>query len=531
MALVGMIQVTSFATPFTWLCQGVLWIFRISFSVLSSAVLLIAEFVFLVWGICVNAVRVLLVGAYSGVLPGAVRVSEELLVSYVPMVWDYAKLFILHVFQFAYNVCVTVLVLTSSLAMHAFSFFKWFAQYGCTDAATYAWTWTVTALEWTSSAVTVAASYAIAGAVRAYSLAVQGFWAVCNGVVVGAERALPLVRSLLSYSLQASTYMFHEMYSVCASLGRLAAQVYQLGASCVVYIWSGVVPASLYIWSVTVTGFEWACWVSWTVVSNILVVVQVVFSVITEGVMSAWRVVVNIMQRTYPVIAEVFVVVLQWVGDIRFSAHMRWIAGGLWGAVCYAGSLLVMVAAQVWAVLVLVLTFVYSTVLMVFNAFLWTANVVGYSVLAGLCCIVAIIVIVVVYRKIVKYTGVTGQRVMLVVFESLNQLFASLSARMEARGARLQEHQVGEGGTQPNIQQARATQQQQDLLSSVLKGAPQTENDDRLCVICCTNEKAIMLRPCKHVCLCTECSNSIHQLNGKCPMCRKEFTEAERVYI
>lgn len=533
----------SLTVLFNWLCQAVLWIFTVSFGVLSSVVLYAAEFVFLLCSICVNSGRAVLVGAYSSVLPGVVEVGERL-VRNVPFVWDYAKLLVLNSFHLAYNVCVSVLEWASSLAMYAFSFSKWFIVCVCTDAASYMWNGMVTTLERTSSVTMVVASYTVAGVVRMYTLAVQGFWVTYNGVVVGAESAFPAVRSLLSYGVLAGAYVFHLIYSACVALVHygsvFAVQVYQTVAFSVVYIWSEAVPASAYIWSIVVAGFEWVYSLSWTVVSRIPAGVQVVFSVVAEGALSAWSVVVKVVHRSYPVIAEVLVAGLRWVEDIRFAVHMRWIADGLWDAVCTIGSLLVMVAAQVWAVFVLMLTFLYSALFMVFNMSRWTASFLVYNVVTVLCCIFVITVIVVVCRKILQCTGVTGRGVVLVAFRLLNQLFTSLRAQMQARRQLQQEQQVRERGIQPPVQgnrasedrQDRATRQQQDLLRGVLRSAPKTDNDDHLCVICCVNEKAIMLRPCNHVCLCTECgNNSIRQLNGNCPICRGQFTKTERVYI
>lgn len=540
MALGGMLE--AFATLFNWLCQGVLWIFGISFNVVSSVVLYIAEFVFLVCGTCMNAGRLAILGMYSNVLP-AFKTVAETLVSYVPLVWYYAKLLGVYLFHFAYNVCVSTLEWVGCLAVHTFSFFKWFVQCVCTDAALYTWSGMATALEWTRSALMVVASYAVAVAMWTYSLAVQGFWVTCNAVVLTAESAYPVVCSMLSYGAQASACVFDWMYSVCAALLHygysFVVQVYEMVTFCVAYIWSGAVPASVYIWSVAVAGFEWVYSLSYAAGSYILLSVCAVLSVVAEGVLSAWRVVVNALQRTYPVIADVLVVGLQWVGNIRFSVHMRWIADGLWGAVCSVGSLLVMAAAQVWAMLVLIFTFLYSTLFKVFNMLLWTANFVGYNVFAVVCCIVVITVIVVVGRKILSYTGVTGRRVAVMVVQLLNQLFAFIrTQRRLGRGTQLQGHQVREGGTQPvqrnradEDRQIRATRQQQDLLRSVVQSTHQTDNNDHVCVVCILNEKAIMLRPCNHVCLCIECSKSIHQLNGQCPVCRSQFTSTERVYI
>ena len=50
----------------------------------------------------------------------------------------------------------------------------------------------------------------------------------------------------------------------------------------------------------------------------------------------------------------------------------------------------------------------------------------------------------------------------------------------------------------------------------------------RLCVVCLDNEKQVLLRPCRHYCVCEDCSK---QLRGVCPMCRANFTSSETVHI
>jgi hypothetical protein len=48
-----------------------------------------------------------------------------------------------------------------------------------------------------------------------------------------------------------------------------------------------------------------------------------------------------------------------------------------------------------------------------------------------------------------------------------------------------------------------------------------------VCCICLENEKTIMLRPCNHICTCSECSDKIE----KCPICRTFIENKEHVFI
>ena len=44
---------------------------------------------------------------------------------------------------------------------------------------------------------------------------------------------------------------------------------------------------------------------------------------------------------------------------------------------------------------------------------------------------------------------------------------------------------------------------------------------DRTCVVCLDREREVVLDPCRHYCLCRECSNSL----SKCPMCRRRIED------
>jgi len=56
-----------------------------------------------------------------------------------------------------------------------------------------------------------------------------------------------------------------------------------------------------------------------------------------------------------------------------------------------------------------------------------------------------------------------------------------------------------------------------------------TENEDsRLCVICISKEKNIILLPCKHFCLCKDCSYNSELKD--CPICRTEIKDQMRIF-
>lgn len=58
------------------------------------------------------------------------------------------------------------------------------------------------------------------------------------------------------------------------------------------------------------------------------------------------------------------------------------------------------------------------------------------------------------------------------------------------------------------------------------------ENSRKLCVICLENEACMVLYRCGHACLCSDCTTKLTE-NGdhQCPICRKIFTDAMKVYF
>ena len=218
------------------------------------------------------------------------------------------------------------------------------------------------------------------------------------------------------------------------------------------------------------------------------------------------------------------------------SAYTSWVAHRLSGAVTSVESLLSMTVAQVWVLLDPVVTPLRPTAAMVSHVFIWTASVVGYGVVAFCCCIPVVITAVVVYRKTLKCTGVANHG-MVAMVQLVNQWLASLRGRLQARGAQFGQH-VTEGGTQTvqrdEVEAPRVQLGRNQLCSACtgVKAALQTDHGDFQCVVCYTNKKDWMVRPCNHVCLCFKCAiEDIHHLHGHCPMCRGTISGVERVYL
>lgn len=46
------------------------------------------------------------------------------------------------------------------------------------------------------------------------------------------------------------------------------------------------------------------------------------------------------------------------------------------------------------------------------------------------------------------------------------------------------------------------------------------ESEERLCVICLVNERDTTVLPCRHLCMCNDCSQELRKQTSKCPICR-----------
>jgi hypothetical protein len=54
------------------------------------------------------------------------------------------------------------------------------------------------------------------------------------------------------------------------------------------------------------------------------------------------------------------------------------------------------------------------------------------------------------------------------------------------------------------------------------------KNEERMCVVCLESQKSVLLLPCRHLCLCGECSSRPEVT--KCPICRQTIYEKLVVY-
>ena len=52
-----------------------------------------------------------------------------------------------------------------------------------------------------------------------------------------------------------------------------------------------------------------------------------------------------------------------------------------------------------------------------------------------------------------------------------------------------------------------------------------SDDEDKFCVICLTNEKDTAILPCMHLCVCGECAEQLRMKTHKCPVCRKPIDQ------
>lgn len=57
------------------------------------------------------------------------------------------------------------------------------------------------------------------------------------------------------------------------------------------------------------------------------------------------------------------------------------------------------------------------------------------------------------------------------------------------------------------------------------------ERDRHLCIVCQDAVRAVLLLPCRHLCLCNECWQSLRDRSTGCPVCRRSVYDAFDVYV
>ncbi|XP_065353870.1 E3 ubiquitin-protein ligase RNF26-like [Cloeon dipterum] len=57
------------------------------------------------------------------------------------------------------------------------------------------------------------------------------------------------------------------------------------------------------------------------------------------------------------------------------------------------------------------------------------------------------------------------------------------------------------------------------------------EQEEKLCVVCLERNKCVILMPCRHLCMCLDCSAVLSNTTSSCPICRTYYERAVPVYM
>lgn len=60
-------------------------------------------------------------------------------------------------------------------------------------------------------------------------------------------------------------------------------------------------------------------------------------------------------------------------------------------------------------------------------------------------------------------------------------------------------------------------------MSSQFQEAADASLVSRECVICISDPKSVAVLPCRHLCLCRDCAETLRARNNRCPICRSPF--------
>lgn len=66
------------------------------------------------------------------------------------------------------------------------------------------------------------------------------------------------------------------------------------------------------------------------------------------------------------------------------------------------------------------------------------------------------------------------------------------------------------------------------LQAMLIRNKIENQKEQRMCVVCQEHEKSVVLLPCRHLCLCADCST--HDLLTMCPLCREKIVHKISVF-
>ena len=76
-----------------------------------------------------------------------------------------------------------------------------------------------------------------------------------------------------------------------------------------------------------------------------------------------------------------------------------------------------------------------------------------------------------------------------------------------------------------------ALKREMEEMMEKASGSSQATQGQESCVICMSNPIGTVVIPCGHVCMCLLCSEEVHKINYKCPLCRNDIVQIRKVYF
>ena len=82
-----------------------------------------------------------------------------------------------------------------------------------------------------------------------------------------------------------------------------------------------------------------------------------------------------------------------------------------------------------------------------------------------------------------------------------------------------------------NLDKKEASSQNEYITQCIKKERPRQNEYTIQCIICYSEDREMILKPCNHICVCQNCCKRIIQESNKCPFCQNRIIQRERIYL
>ena len=82
-----------------------------------------------------------------------------------------------------------------------------------------------------------------------------------------------------------------------------------------------------------------------------------------------------------------------------------------------------------------------------------------------------------------------------------------------------------------NSDKKEASSQNEYITQCIKKERPRQNEYTIQCIICYSEDREMILKPCNHICVCQNCCKRIIQESNKCPFCQNRIIQRERIYL